>query len=102
LVGVTRALTLTLDADFQLAENTLKLAVESAYKKYAEWIERQFASVEKSGELPHRGAEAGEPAAIHGRGPSVHGAISGRDPAGSGDGQNWASVSKKALLIGMI
>jgi small-conductance mechanosensitive channel len=41
-------LTLTPDADFQLAQSTLKAAVESAYQKYGERIERQYTSVEKS------------------------------------------------------
>jgi small-conductance mechanosensitive channel len=44
----TVTLTLTPDTDFQLAESTLNAAVESAYKKYGEPIERQYASVEKS------------------------------------------------------
>jgi small-conductance mechanosensitive channel len=44
----TVMLTLNLDNDFQLAEETLNAAVESAYKKYGERIERQYASVEKS------------------------------------------------------
>ena len=44
----TVTLTLTPDADFQIAESTLNTAVESAYKKYGEAIERQYASVEES------------------------------------------------------
>jgi len=44
----TVLLTLNPDNDFQLAEKTLNAAVESAYKKYGERIERQYASVEKS------------------------------------------------------
>lgn len=44
----TATLTLAADTDFQLAEKTLTAAVESAYKKYGEEIERQYASVEKS------------------------------------------------------
>jgi hypothetical protein len=41
-------LTLTSNDDFQVAENTLKAAVESAFEKYGERIERQYASVEQS------------------------------------------------------
>jgi small-conductance mechanosensitive channel len=44
----TVTLTLTSTDDFQVAENTLKAAVESAYEKYGERIERQYASVEKT------------------------------------------------------
>ncbi len=44
----TVTLTLAPDTDFQLAENTLSAAVDSAYKKYGEEIERQYASVQES------------------------------------------------------
>lgn len=44
----TVMLTLSPESDFQLAENTLNAAVESAYEKYGERIARQYESVEKS------------------------------------------------------
>jgi small-conductance mechanosensitive channel len=48
----TVILTLAPDTDFQLAEKTLNAAVESAYEKYGERIERQYTSVEKSVDVP--------------------------------------------------
>jgi small-conductance mechanosensitive channel len=47
----TVTLTLTPETDYQLAETTLNAAVESVYKKYAERIEQQYESVEKSVDL---------------------------------------------------
>jgi len=43
---------LTPETDFQLAEKTLNTAVESVYKKYGELIQRQYASVEQSVDVP--------------------------------------------------
>jgi small-conductance mechanosensitive channel len=48
----TAALTLAPESDFKIAEKTLDAAVESVYGRYREQIERQYANLEQSIDVP--------------------------------------------------
>jgi small-conductance mechanosensitive channel len=48
----TAALTLAPESDFLFSEKTLGAAVESVYSKYRERIERQYANLEQSSDVP--------------------------------------------------